>query len=315
MISPKPAPVRAASFDPAAMTLTNARRILADFVFSGWFLAELAYVPALYVFAFRYPFDTPFFFETANWGLSLLTICATVLLVGRAMRPAMYRYGSEQAARQAYIAGLALAAAALRLIVYIWLLALVLLSQHLLDATPGALLAGSLGLVANSIVLAALTLALSTTFAPRLARLLMMGWLVGALYSYIGTNTLADFFLSWRLPLLPIFAGFTMGLTGTIDGGDLLVLAVDALYVVGLVWLASFWRVRREAARAEAVAAGSGKTPAAPSLSGVERPAPARAAYREQPQGRPGLVAQTREQTGRRPPARKRTPSRKRPAR
>lgn len=286
MTAPKPTPAATIRSSAIMPVFISARRILADYAISGWILAELAYVLALYLFAFRYPFDAPYFFETANWGLSLLAVGATALLVARAMRSAAYRPAIAHAPRQTYIAGLMLAAVAVRGAICIWLLALALLSRNLLSATPGTLLAGMLGLIANGIVLAALTLALSTAFAPRLARLATLAWLVGALYSYAATNTLADFFLTWRLPLLPIFAGFAMGLTGRVDGGGLLALAVDAVYVVVLVRLADVWRARLEAPQAtdEAQAAWPRKPAAAPPASRDERLAPPRTAQPEQRQ-------------------------------
>ena len=258
MIAPKHAPATAAARIVASQLrvivppILIARRLLMSYLRSGWIVLELAYVLALYLFAFREPFEPSFFFETASWGLGVLAICASLLLVSRAMRPGAYQTAIEKVSRRAYVAGLALALAMLRVLAYALLLALTLLSGHLLNATPGALLAGSIGLLAICSVLATLALTLSSAFAPRLARLIFLGWLTGALYSYVATGTMAALFFAWRLPLLPVFACFEIGMTGTIDGGGLLALTVDAVYVVGLVALADYWLRRRETARSAA---------------------------------------------------------------
>ncbi|MGH2518037.1 MAG: hypothetical protein ACRDHP_20530 [Ktedonobacterales bacterium] len=235
--------------DALVPVFSIAGRTLAEYVRSGWILVELAYALALFLFAFRYPFDAPFFFETANWGLGLLTICATLLLVARAMRSSVYMSAVERVSRRAYVAGVALAAAVVRLGVYLALLVLALLTHSFVNATGGALLAGSVGLIAASIVLAALALALSTEFAPRLVRLLFLAWLTAALYSYAGTGPLATLCFPLRLPLLPLFASYDIGATGTVGVAGLLALVLDVAYAVGLVALAAFWLGRREAAQ------------------------------------------------------------------
>lgn len=252
--------------------LLIAGRALVEYIRDGWILVELAYVLALYLFAFRYPFETPFFFETANWGLGLLTVCTTLLLVARAMRPAAAQPALAHVSPRAYTAGLLITAAALRILAFVVLLALTLLSRHLINATGGALLAGSVGLIAGCIVLAALTLVLSPAFTPRpaqsnmppdgrlfrrftllrLRHLIFIAWLTGALYSYTAAGALAAIFAVWRLPLLPLFACYAMGVTGAIGWGGLLALMIAAGYVVGLALLAASWLARREVAPAGA---------------------------------------------------------------
>lgn len=259
----------------AAPLLSITRHILTEYIRSGWILVELLYVLALYLFAFGYPFEPSFFFGTANWGLGLLAVCATLLLVARAMRPTTYRLATAQVPRRTYVAGLALAAATLRAAVYLLLLALALLSHHLINATAGTLLAGSIGLLAGNILLAALALALSPAFTPRSARqpsppsspsrqtalslvyavprfsrLIFLAWLVAALSSYAASGPLAALLFVARLPLLPLFACFGIGVTGMIGWRDVLALLVVAGYVVGLVFLAGSWLARRDATSA-----------------------------------------------------------------
>src|SRR5579859_587983 len=258
MTAPRNAPARAASardfiaaqlYPPVAAILLAARAPLLEYIRDGWILVELAYALALYLFAFRYPFEAPFFFETANWSLGLLAAGTTLLLISRAPPPDAAQPAITSAARRVYTAGLMLAAAALRIVEYVVLLALVLFSRRLINATSGALFAGSVGLIAGCIVLAALTLALSPAYAPRFARLIFLAWLTAALYSYTATGLLAAFFFVWRLPLLPLFACYTMGMTGTIGWNGGLALLINAGYVVGLVMLATFLRARRDAAK------------------------------------------------------------------
>ena len=250
--TPAPAadPLAAARlFRPVATSILRLTGdILVAYTRSGWLLVELAYVLALYLFAFGYPFEPPFFFETAHWGLGLLTVCATTLLGSRAMRLSVAQPAIAHASRRAYVAALMLVVAVLRIALYVALLALVFLGGRFINATGGALFSGSLGLIAGCIVLAALTLALSPAFAPRPARLLGLAWLVAALYSYSAAGWLAALLFPFHLPLWPIFAGYAMGMTGSVGIGGLLALACDAAAVVGLALLADSWRRRLDTA-------------------------------------------------------------------
>lgn len=219
-----------------------ARALLWDYVSSGWVVGEATALVAFFLLAFRDAGDSAHFFEAASAGLGVLAIVGAAVAVARVLRPHVYAPLAERHGRGACGRGLALALVAIRLGSYLYVLALALLSGKLTGATFSALLAGSLGLLANVIVLSLATVALCPPFATQRWRMGLLAWLVIALFSYTDNGFLAWICVVARLPLLPLAACYDSGITGTLGWGGLLGLLILAGYALGIVRLTA-WRL------------------------------------------------------------------------
>lgn len=231
-----------------------ARALLWDYVSGGWVVGGAAALVAYFFLAFRDAGDSAHFFEAASAGLGALAIAGTVVAMARVLRPGLYAPLAERYGRGAYGRGMALALVAVRLGSYLYVLALALLSGKLIGATFGVLLAGSLGLLANVIVLSLATVALYPPFATQRWRMGLLAWLVIALFSYTDNGFLAWICVVARLPLLPLAACFDSGITGELGWGGLLGLLIVTGYALGLVRLIA-WRLEARPLEPAAVAA------------------------------------------------------------
>lgn len=219
-----------------------ARALLWDYLSSGWVVGEAVVLVAFFLLAFRDAGDTAHFFNAASLGLGTLAILGTAVAVAHTLDVTLYGPLAERYGRSAAIRGLALALVAVRLGSYLYLLALALLSGKIVDASFGALLAGSLGLLANVILLSLVTVALCLPFSTSRERIGFLFWLVAALFSYTDNGFLAQLCVVARLPLLPLAACFDSGITGELGWGGLLALLIVAGYALGIVRLID-WRL------------------------------------------------------------------------
>lgn len=240
-------------------TVAVARALLAEYLMSGKVIVEAVALAVFFLFAFSIPNGSAHFFEAAHVGLGILALIAGVVAVAYAFQPRIYtplaaRHGSAATAQ-----GLALALATVRLGSYLYLLALALLTGKLAGATFGSMVAGSIGLLANVILLSLVAAALCPPFVTSLQRIGFLLWLVAALYSYADNGLLAHICAVARLPLLPVGALFAAGVTGSLGWGGLLALLVVAVYALGLVWLLS-WRLATRALPADSPAADTPAT-------------------------------------------------------
>lgn len=100
---------------------------------------------------------------------------------------------------------------------------------------------GSVGLLANCIVLAALTITLSPPIATRYARMVFLFWLALTLYSFTQGNV-----VSWlAVPLVPLSAAYTLAAAG-FSFQAFVALTGAAIYLVCLTVLAQWWMARRD---------------------------------------------------------------------
>jgi hypothetical protein len=108
------------------------------------------------------------------------------------------------------------------------------------------MLVGSVGLLANCIVISTLVVVFSAPVATRLARIALLAWFAAVLYSNTSPGPVAAFLSVTRIPLIPMTVCFNFGAAGSIGWAGLAALLVLALYVVGLTMLGKYWMGRRD---------------------------------------------------------------------
>jgi hypothetical protein len=238
-----------------APSVSVARLTLASYARSGWLWGEVVFVLGLYaIFFLVFGGDMAYFYGTATEGLGALAILGTAIMVHRALGACAYLPLARLSARAAYTRGLLLASGTLRVLLFVLLLVLVVVSGRVHGATVGGMLVGAVGLLADCLALAALTVALSPPIATRLARIVFLAWLVLALYSSTGfgllaagsAGPLAAILAVIRLPLLPLAACYSFGIDGRIGWYGLWALIVVAAYIAGWAVLADRWLAHRD---------------------------------------------------------------------
>jgi hypothetical protein len=242
-------------------TLVVARHTLASYARSGWLWGEAMLVLVLFVILFDFPGsgDAGYFFGMAGRVLGAESVLGTAILVFRGLRAGAYLPLAHLTSRAPYIRGLTLAACVLRVPLYLLLLALYIfahglpepgstLTLHaptLVQALP-ATLYGSLGLLANMFVVAALTAALVPPVGTRREIIYVLAWLVLALAARQPLGLPSPLALLLQLPLLPLVQGFALGISGTLSWATAISLLCDAALVVALAWLAELRLARRD---------------------------------------------------------------------
>jgi hypothetical protein len=155
-------------------------------------------------------------------------------------------------ARAMYIRGLMLAAAILRIPLFLLLLTLALALQRIEHPTLPPLASGAPGLLVICILLAVLTVALSGLVAARRARIAFFLWLALTFVSFdSGLEThvpagLSNLFLLARTPLLPIYAVAGSSSRGLITLQDAGALGLVGLYLLGIALVAGAAFERRQ---------------------------------------------------------------------
>lgn len=245
-------------------TFVVARRALASHLRSGWLWGEVMLVLALFVALFNFPGegDAHYLFSVGALTLGGEAVGATAIFMQRAFRTGAYLSLARLTGRAAYIRGQILAAGALRLPLYLLLLTLYVLAHGL--PYPGytiplhgaavvpigvrllVTLFGSMGLLANCLVLVALTAALSSPMSTRVELIGFLAWLVLALSSYASAGPFAPLLTVARLPLLPVVACLNLGIGGSLSWQEVAALLAQAGYVAGLVYFAQWQLVRRD---------------------------------------------------------------------
>lgn len=232
-------------------SITVARLTLASYLRSGWmwgeFVLVLVFLAALF---FPYPENTVYFNGTSTFSLGALAILGPAIMVRQATSARTYLLLARLTSRAAYSRGLMLAAAALRLPLYLLFLALVLLLHRLTDPTPGPLFWGMVGILPATMLIAVLTVGLCSPMATRLKRIAFLSWIAVMLFSFkpvIPIPNWLDFILSiTQIPLWPLQACYTLSFTGNFDLFSLLGILLLAVYAVLIAWIAGRWLEKRE---------------------------------------------------------------------
>ena len=231
--------------------MTVARLTLESYFRSGWLWAEFVLVLLCFAALF-FPFRvyTAGFYGTSNLALGAIAILGTTIMVRQTIGARTYLVLSRLSSRASYSRGLMLATALLRVPLLIFMLVLVLITQQLIDPSASSLLIGIIGLLPNCIVVAVLTVVLSSPMATRLKRIIFLAWLAVVLFAQSPVFWLPEALISVlrvaSLPLLPLIACYNISVTGTIGLAGALGLVMEVVYVVALALLAGHWLERRE---------------------------------------------------------------------
>ncbi len=215
-----------------------ARSILVAHYGSGWMTCEVLLAVALAILMFWSADDARYVFTSASVGLGLLSIVFAALLAHGALRPEAREPLARAYGPAAFIRGLLLAAGVVQVGICVLIVGLALSFGRILDASPGKVVAGTVGLAATCVLLAALAVTVSSPLTTRDERLVLLALLDGALYSLMGGGWLADALTVARLPLLPIIACYEVTIAGELSWGWLGALLLAGACVAGLGWVA-----------------------------------------------------------------------------
>lgn len=231
--------------------VTVARLTLESYFRSGWMWGEFVLVLVFFAALF-FPFleNVSYFYGTSTWGLSAIAVLGTTVMTRQASSARTYTILARLSTRAAYCRGLVLATALLRIPLFLFMCALALLARRLTNPTLGNMLVGAPGLLIINILVAALTVALTSPIGTRRKRMLFLAWIAIVLFSASPIFRLPDLVMNVlsiaRLPLIPVSISYDIGVNSSIDASALPGFLLVALYIVGLVWLASYWLERRE---------------------------------------------------------------------
>jgi hypothetical protein len=164
------------------------------------------------------------------------TALGAVIMVRRTVGTRSLVVLSRLGSRTAYVAGLALASAALRVPLLVLLVALGVATGRLPLADLAALPAAGAGLLLNAVLVGALTVALMAPFGGRRELLVAVAYGVLALAPVIDLPPLARQFQAVvQLPLWPVGANYQAGAMARLTPAELLAVPLVAAYAVGVV--------------------------------------------------------------------------------
>ena len=232
-------------------SITVARLTLESYFRSGWMWTEFVLVLVFFAALF-FPFqeDVSYFYGTSNWDLSAIAILGAAIMVRQATSARTYVLLARLSSRASYSRGLMLAAAALRVPIFLFMLLLVLLAHRLINPTADKMLIGAIGVLPTTIFVSVLTVALSSPIATRLMRIFFLTWIAIILFSISPIFTIPTYVQNVleivRIPLWPISACYQVSVTGAIGLTGILGMLLVAVYIIGLALVAGMWLERRE---------------------------------------------------------------------
>jgi len=231
--------------------VTVARLILESYFRSGWMWAEFVLVLVFFAALF-FPFmeNVSYFYGTSNWDLSAIAVLGGAIMVRHSTGARTYVLLARLSSRAAYSRGLMLAAAVLRVPIFLFMLLLVLLAHRLINPTMDTVLIGAIGVLPGTMLVSVLTVTLSPPGATRLMRILFLCWVALVLFSISPIFAVPATFINIlgivRVPLWPIAACYNVSVAGTIGLTGALGLLLEGVYIAGLALIAGYWLKRRE---------------------------------------------------------------------
>jgi hypothetical protein len=211
------------------------------------FVLVLVFFAALF---FPFQEDVPYFYGTSNWDLSTIAVLGAAIMVRQATSARTYVLLARLSSRASYSRGLMLAAAALRMPIFLFMLLLVLVAHRLINPTVEKMFIGTLGLLPTTLLISVLTVVLSSPIATRLMRILFLTWIAVVLFSISPIFTLPSSVLNVleivRIPLWPISACYQVSVSGTIGLTGVVGMLLIAVYILGLALVAGMWLERCE---------------------------------------------------------------------
>jgi hypothetical protein len=231
---------------------------LIEYVRSGRIWLEIGAATAFYVVLLRGEIDTEKFFSLVGIFTLLLTLYTMSSVVSLGDRPQGYMVLARRIGRVGYLLGLYISAMVLVASIYMLLSAATATISQFTDLTLVGWLLGTLPLLLNVGLLAALLLLLSPLVFSTAWRLLVLG-LIALAFSgnFLGHAALDSLgptlrgllqglqtVLGW--PLVPPFSGFALSLSRDYSGSAPAILVSQASLLVALLTLAMYAFSRRE---------------------------------------------------------------------
>lgn len=226
-------------------SLHAARLALAGYVLSGWVLGDVLMVLAVVAVSTggNDPRSThpavAYFFGLHGADFLAVTALGTVLLVRRTVGMRSYVVLSRLTTRAAYVAGVVLASAALRLPQLALLVGLGLATGRMQGADVTTVLAGSAGLLGNAVLAGTVAVGLMPPFSGRRELILAVLFAAAVLAPVSGPPAPAGAVQQvLQLPLWPASVNIRAGALAAITGQEALALSLEAAYVVAIVLIA-----------------------------------------------------------------------------
>ncbi len=232
-------------------SMTIARLTLESYFRSGWMWTEFVLVLVFFAALF-FPFqeDVSYFYGTSNWDLSAIAVLGAAIMVRQATSARTYVLLARISSRACYSRGLMIAAATLRIPIFLFMLLLVLVAHRLIHPTADTMFIGTLGVLPITMLVSVLTVALSSPIATRLMRIFFLAWIAVVLFSISPIFTIPSSVLNIlaivRIPLWPISACYQVSVSGTIGISGILGMLLVAVYIIALALIAGIWLERRE---------------------------------------------------------------------
>jgi len=231
--------------------VTVARLTLDSYVRRGWILLDLLAVMVM-LLALFYPFaaTTAAFYGSAGLALLGLAVLGSVIVMRFAMSARTYLILARLPSRASYGRGMMIAACTLRVFDCLLATVLAVATGRIIHPMPGPLAMGLIGVMADCVVVAALTVTLCAPIGSRAALILFLVWFIAAFLPVRDAAHLPAVLPALvglaRLPLAPFSTLFGAGATGADVPSILLALAVEAVYIGALAWIAGVLLERRE---------------------------------------------------------------------
>jgi len=232
-------------------SVTVARLTLEVYARRGWILFDFLAVLVM-LLALFYPFaaTTAAFYGSAGLALLGLAVLGSVIVMRPAMSARAYLILARLPSRASYSRGMMIAACALRVFDCLLATVLALATGRIIHPMPGPLAMGLIGVMADCIVVAALTVTLCAPIGSRAALILFLVWFIAAFLPVRDTAHLPTVLPALmglaRLPVAPFSTLFGASATGADAPSILLALAVEAGYIGALAWVAGRLLERRE---------------------------------------------------------------------